>query len=581
MNKNAKNHTPDALSILRSIISHLDSRRKKQLTLVLILSIFASIAESISIAMLIPFISFFINPELYLFNEFLEKIFSFFNLRNNKEILALISFSFTLIVLLSGLIKIQYIKLSNLAAENISSDFRIKIFNFLINQDYNYYQNHGSNELMSNLSQKTNNLMTFIFSALNIINSIIIFTGIIAILIFNEPFYTLILITIISFIFFIIFKIKSNSIIQKGKKINFNQNFMIDIFENSVGYLPEIIIYNLKNFFSSILRKASKITAHSTAEIRTIGMLPRVYLETFVIILAVGFIYFSGFTERTIANNISYLAIMAFGAQKCLPLINGTYLLSVNFRAYTPTVMSFLNLLKEEKKEIVKDIFYEELNFNKHIKVEKISYQYAPNLPNVLSNVSLEIIKGQKIAIKGETGSGKSTLTNIISGLLKPINGRILIDGIEIKDRNKKNWQKNISIVPQTIFLNNSSIAENIAIAENLNEINFTNVKKCAELAQVADFIESLSNKYKEEVGERGVRLSGGQRQRIGIARALYRNSSLIIMDEPTNALDSDTEDLVINSIMNLKKDITVIMISHSNNSLKYFDKVIDLDKLK
>ena len=190
---------------------------------------------------------------------------------------------------------------------------------------------------------------------------------------------------------------------------------MIDIFENSVGYLPEIIIYNLKNFFSSILRKASKITAHSMAEIRTIGMLPRVYLETFVIILAVGFIYFSGLAERTIANNISYLAIMAFGAQKCLPLINGTYLLSVNFRAYTPTVMSFLNLLKEEKKEIVKDIFYEELNFNKHIKVEKISYQYAPNLPNVLSNVSLEIIKGQKIAIKGETGSGKSTLINILS----------------------------------------------------------------------------------------------------------------------------------------------------------------------
>ena len=569
------------LKILKKIISYLDTERKRELILVFILSLLASLAESISIAMLVPFISFFVNPDLYLFNSFFEKIFILFNIKNNKEVLAVVSFLFISAVLLSSYVKLKYIKISNKTTDNITSDFRLKIFNFLITQDFSYYFKHGSNEIMSNLTQKTGSFTGIIFASINILNSILISIAIITILVVNEPFYTPIIIASIGLFFFIVFKIRVNSVLEKGQKVNLNQNFMIDIFENTVGYLPEIIIYDLKKFYSSVLGKTSKATAKSTSEIRTIGMTPRVYLETFVISFVVLFVYFSGFTERSIEVNISYLAILAFGAQKCLPLINNIYSLSVMFKGSTPAVLTFLNILESGKNVEIENTVYEKLNFNKTIKLEKISYKYQENLPKILNNIDLEIKKGEKIAIKGETGSGKSTLTNIISGLLKPINGRILIDGIEIKDRNKKNWQKNISIVPQTIFLNNSSIAENIAIAENLNEINFTNVKKCAELAQVADFIESLSNKYKEEVGERGVRLSGGQRQRIGIARALYRNSSLIIMDEPTNALDSDTEDLVINSIMNLKKDITVIMISHSNNSLKYFDKVIDLDKLK
>ena len=164
---------------------------------------------------------------------------------------------------------------------------------------------------------------------------------------------------------------------------------------------------------------------------------------------------------------------------------------------------------------------------------------------------------------------------------MKPTKGKILIDGVEITKQNETNWQKNISIVPQSIFLNDASISENIAIAENLNEIDIDKVKKSAKLAYIDRFIENLPNKYNEEVGERGVRLSGGQRQRIGIARALYRNSKLIILDEPTNALDAETENLLMNSITNLKGDITVIMISHNNSSLSFFDKVIDLNNFK
>ena len=572
---------PSPLNILKKIFNYLDVTRKKQLKSVLFLTILASLAESISIAMLVPFISFFINSDLYLFNNFFLSIFSFLNIKDKQEILVLISFLFILTILLSGYIRLKYIKLSNQTTENITSDFRIKIFNFLVNQNFSYHFKHGSNEIMSNLSQKTMSFTAMIFSSINILNSILITAAIVSILIYNEPFYTPILIFIISLLFFVIFKIKANTILQKGQKVNINQNFFIDIFENTVGYLPEIIIYNLKKFYSSILIKVSQETATSSADIRTISMSPRIFLEMFVIILAIIFISILGLTGGRIETNISYIAILAFGAQKCLPLINSIYLMSVNFKASTPTILTFLDILEGGEKEVADDEYFKTLNFNKLIKLENLSYQYGTSLPKVLNNINFEIKKGDKVAIRGETGSGKSTLINIISGLIDPTEGKILIDNVNIKKENKKNWQKNISLVPQTIFLNDATILENIAIAEIFSHIDINRVKICANIAQIDKFIENLDNKYNEKVGERGVRLSGGQRQRIGIARALYRNSSLIIMDEPTNALDSETENLVMKSIINLTKNVTVIMISHSNSTLKFFDKIIDLDKLK
>ena len=221
------------------------------------------------------------------------------------------------------------------------------------------------------------------------------------------------------------------------------------------------------------------------------------------------------------------------------------------------------------------------LKFSNKLEVKNLSFRYNENLPKILNNVSITINKGEKITIKGQTGSGKSTLVNIISGLLDPLEGKIIVDDKEINSLNKNSWQRNFAIVPQTVFLSDSSILENIAIGYELDEINLEKAKQVAKIAQIDSFIEKLPNQYYQKVGERGVRLSGGQRQRIGIARALYRDASIVILDEPTNALDKETENLVMDSISSLGKDITLIMISHSNNLLQYFDQVIDLDKIK
>jgi len=576
-----ENNNESPLNILKKINFHLGSKRKRDVKLVLFLSILSSLAESISIAMLVPFVSFFVNPDNYIFNNLFKSFFDLLNITNEKDILASVAFGFIFIVLLSSFVKLKYIKSSNILTENITSDFRIKIFKFLINQDFSYYFKHGSNEIMSNLSQKTRAFVTIVFSTMNIINSILISIAVVIVLIVNEPFYTPLIMSCIILFFYIIFKVKSSLVLKRGQSVNLNQNLMIDVFQNTVGYLPEIIIYNVKKFFLTTLSKFSRELAVSASDVRTIAMSPKIYLETFVIILVILVVYFSDFGERSIEANISYFAILAFGTQKCLPLINNVYNLSINFKNATPTVNSFLEILDRGNVNEIKDQEYEALNFEKYIKLENISFQYNKTTPNIINKLSFDIQKGEKIAIKGTTGSGKSTLVNIISGLLKPSEGKIYIDETLINSKNLKNWQKNVAIVPQSVFLNDASILENIAIALDKNSIDINKVENAAKLAQIDSFIQSLPNKYDERVGERGVRLSGGQRQRMGIARAIYRNAKIIILDEPTNALDLETEKLVMDSITKLSKDTTLIMISHSDTSLKYFDKIIDLDKAK
>ena len=572
--------TPTAL--LKKVVKHFNVERKKQLSFVIIFSIFSSVAELISIALLIPFVGFFLDPNYYLFNDIFKNIFTFFSINTKSEILFFVSLSFVLVVVLSGVIKIIFIKTSNRLTENITSDFRIKIFNFLINQDFSYYYKHGSNEIMSNLSQKTTTFSTIIFSSINIFNSLLISIAIISVLVMNDPIYTPALIFIVLIFFFIAFKLKSKKVVESGKSININQNVFIDIFENAVGYLQEIIIYDLKKLFSKSLDEASKKNAKSLANIRSTGMMPKVYLETSFLIIAVLLIYFLNLSSRTLQENIGYLAILAYGVQRILPQINNIYNLSINFRSVTPTVQNFLDILDggTRKYNFDENNIKEKITFKNEIILKDICYRYNQQSSNVLNNINLSIKKGEKIAIKGRTGSGKTTLINIISGLLNPVSGSILIDGHNLDNEKKKGWQKNLAIVPQTTFLNDGTILENITLGFAQNKINNDKLRQVIEIANLNGFIEKLPNNVNEKVGERGVRLSGGQRQRIGIARALYRDANLIILDEPTNSLDFQTEMSILESLIKNEKDKTMIMISHNDRFLDFFDQIIDLDKL-
>jgi ATP-binding cassette subfamily B protein len=217
----------------------------------------------------------------------------------------------------------------------------------------------------------------------------------------------------------------------------------------------------------------------------------------------------------------------------------------------------------------------------KCVRLETVGFRYAQDLPEVLSQLTLEIRPGERIGVIGSTGSGKSTLVDLMMGLLEPTSGKILVDDKDIYDRNHPEhlnaWRASIAHVPQAIYLADSSIAENIAFGVHPQGIDMERVRRAARQAQIASFIEASDQGYKSLVGERGIRLSGGQRQRIGIARALYKQANVLVFDEATSALDNGTERAVMQAIEGLSRNLTLVMIAHRLSTLSNCDRVIEL----
>ena len=219
------------------------------------------------------------------------------------------------------------------------------------------------------------------------------------------------------------------------------------------------------------------------------------------------------------------------------------------------------------------------LDFNDEIRFEQVSFQYPNTEAWVLSDVDLVIRKGARVGFVGKTGGGKSTALDLLMGLLDPVRGRILVDGVAITGTHGRSWQRTIAHVPQSIFLSEASMAENIAFGVPPSKIDHERVREAARIARIADFIESQPQGYEASVGERGIRLSGGQRQRVGIARALYKRASVLVFDEATSALDNSTERELMDSIEALSRDLTILMIAHRLSTVERCDEIVVLEQ--
>jgi len=569
----------DMLNLIPRINSHLSSYIKKWLFFLLLLLIALSFAEAISLASIVPFIGVFLNPDIFYSHPWLSPFVHFFEIKNNDQLFLFVTIVFISLVTLSGLIKLLFLYLSNKITHFTEADLKAKVFKYNIRQSYSYHLEQGSHVVMSNLIQKTAVVASFISAIMQVSGSLLTILFVLGILILIKPFIILSILSVIIGFFVVVSFVNKNKILKNSKKISQNQDKIVSIFQDSVGYISEIIVYSLHNIFISKFNKASYKVAESHTYNMNVQESPRIYLEYIALLCLTALIFFFNQNKSEVVNSLTILAALGLGAQKILPLINRIHSSFSSMRASQIIVGDALNLLDISKKKVTENIFSEKIFLNKSIKLNNVYFSYNKKNNWILENINLEIKKGSKVGIKGTTGSGKSTLGNIIIGLLDPTKGQLLVDDTIINFQNKIAWQKHISIIPQNIFLNDVSFAENIAIGIEPKEINIEKVKNAARQAHINDFIESTHNQYNEKVGERGVRLSGGQRQRIGIARALYREAKIILFDEATNQLDTDTESLIMQSINNLDKEITVIFIAHRLSTLVNCDQIVNLAK--
>jgi len=279
------------------------------------------------------------------------------------------------------------------------------------------------------------------------------------------------------------------------------------------------------------------------------------------------------------AKAMPSLVALTLGLQKILPCTQQLFSSWSLIMGSQASLADVITLLEQPYPENIDKSNESLIPFTKEITLENVSFKYTQQSPVILNDISLKIRKGMRVGFIGTTGGGKSTLLDIVMGLLEPTAGFLKVDGIVVTKANCRSWQLHIAHVPQSVFLADTSIERNIAFGIPNDLIDFERVKRAAQQAQIADIIETWSEKYQTRVGERGVQLSGGQCQRIGIARALYKEADLIILDEATSALDNETEKEILASIEALSKDITIIMIAHRLNTLNFCNEIIELGK--
>jgi ATP-binding cassette subfamily B protein len=300
-------------------------------------------------------------------------------------------------------------------------------------------------------------------------------------------------------------------------------------------------------------------------------------MEALGMLLIIALAYALARQSDGIGRAIPVLGALALGAQRLLPMLQQAYGSWASIQSQQASLQDTLDLLDQPMPDYVNQTDILPLSFLEKIKLKEISFRYSSQSSWILSNLDLVIKKGSRVGFIGTTGSGKSTLLDIVMGLLKPNSGIIEIDDQPITIENYRAWQAHIAHVPQSIFLADSSIEENIAFGVPVNQIDDKRVRKAAQQAQIAGIIESWPDKYQTFVGERGIRLSGGQRQRIGIARALYKQADVLIFDEATSALDNETEAAVMQAIEGLNNDLTILMIAHRVTTLKNCAQIVEL----
>ena len=543
---------------------------------IIFLSLSAALSELISIGSIIPFTTALFNISL-----FRTKISDFFGIELNDisdtELISItiVTFIIFLIVVTSVRILLQR-NVTKLAYE-IGFDISRSLFDKLIFQSYDQYIKSNSNVIISNITNKINTIIGNVAMPFIVLSSsLIIIASIVSLLL-----YISFEVAIFAFFYFSMAYLLIGFFMKK--KLNKNSTIMssasdniIKILQESVGNFRDIYLFNLHDSVISHFRKNEKNYRTTQASNAFLSSFPRFLIESmsviFLLLMAV-YLYFS--QSQDIVKAIPLIAGFAYGAQKLVPIFQQVFVAWSNYNGSEKLFIDVLEYLNKKSNEEVYDESKNNFNFSKSIKLIDVSFGYDDH--TLFDNISLEIKKGDRICLKGESGVGKSTLTDIIIGFLQPQSGKVMFDDIDSKNISPNYIKSLISNVPQNIFISNKSILENIAPGLKIDAIDLNKINKIVKQVSIEEWINSLENGLNTILYENGKNLSGGQKQRIGIARSLYKDPEIIIFDEATSSLDSETEIKIIKTINNISTDITIIFITHDENFSANYNKSFKL----
>lgn len=571
------------IQTIQKILYLLTSQERRQAISILALVLIMTVLEMIGVASIMPFMAVITNPSLIETNFTLNKIYKIsleFGVSSKTDFFFFLGVIVFLLLVFSLIFKTitTYVQLRYIQMRQYSIGKRL-ITDYL-NQPYAWFlSRHSANLSKTILSEAGTIVGDGIKPLMEIITKSLVSLAMIILLLIVDVKLALIVGVTLCISYWLIYKFSKNFLSRIGKERLKANELRFTAVSEAFGAAKEIKLSGLEETYIAKFSRPAEIFAKHQASSAVVGLLPRYALEAIAfggLLLMTLFIIKK---DGDVNSAIPVISLYAFAGYRLMPALQQIYRSFSQLRFSTPALNNiYEDLIKLKPAKI--DESNEKLLFEKKITLQNIEYKYPNSDRKILKNVNLQIDAKTTVGFVGATGSGKTTIVDIILGLLEVTNGKMKIDEQIITNKNLRSWQNSIGYVPQHIFLADDSIASNIAFGENSSDIDFKKVEKCSEIANLSKLIvEELPDKYHTVIGERGIRLSGGQRQRIGIARALYNNPQVLILDEATSALDNKTEKDVMDSINNLDKNITVILIAHRLATVKKCDKIFVLDK--
>jgi ABC-type multidrug transport system fused ATPase/permease subunit len=571
------------METFKKLLFLLSPHERKRAGLLLLMIIIMALLDMIGVAIILPFMAVLTNPDLIETNDALNIMFkasSIFGVENNQQFLFALGFLLFAFLIISLIFKalttyaqVRFVQMRNFSITK-------KLVEGYLHQPYTWFLSHNSAELGKTILSEVGNVVTNgIGPLMEVIAKGMVATALIILLIIVDPKLALMVGFFLSVAYSLIFYFTRNYLNFLGKNNLKNNELRFKSISEAFGAIKEVKVEGLEQSYIKLFSKPAQAYHRNTASSQLVGQLPRFFLEAIafggILLIILYIISKSG----SFNSAIPIISLYVLAGYRMLPALQQIYAALSQLTFVGPSIDKLHDDFKNLK---LININQDQSVFplNKTINLKNINYNYPNTSRTALKDINLIISAKSTIGFVGTTGSGKTTIVDIILGLLEAQKGTLEVDGKTITRQNSRSWQRSIGYVPQHIYLSDDTIAANIAFGVEPKDIDQEAVEKVCKIANLHNFvIDELPKQYQTTTGERGVRLSGGQRQRIGIARALYHNPKVLILDEATSALDNKSEKVVMDAVNNLNKEITIILIAHRLDTVKNCDVIFKLEK--
>lgn len=570
------------MNILEKILFIFDKKQKRDILFLLLLILGGSIVELLGVSAILPIVQLILVPEKVFNNKLLMQIYEFLGVDSTTDFLIYLLFGIIILYLFKSIyLSYLFLKQNEFTYEN-QRKLSTQLLSIYMFQPYSFHLNTNSSELIRNINSDAQVFYRLVFNVLLLITDCVTCLMLVLFLFISDWEMTTSLIAIVALIMLIYFWVIKKKVKCYGEKFRYYNGKIIQWLQQSLGGIKETKILKREKYFINNYSENYSMYADNIIKYNVVSNLPKYFLESICICVIILVLIVKAYRGDNLMNLVPQISIFIFASIRLIPSVNKISVALNEIMFALPSLdlvyVDIKGMEEMKSKSIVIDDknLKNQFSFDSLIEIKNMSYKYDITSEYVLSDINLKIRKNTSIAFIGTSGAGKTTLVDIILGLLVPTKGAVLVDGKNIQT-NIDEWKEKVGYIPQAIYLSDDSIRNNIAFGLPESQIDDKLLWDVIEEAQLKEFVESQPNGINTKMGENGVRMSGGQRQRIGIARALYKRAELLVLDEATSALDNSTEAAIIDAINQFKGTKTIIIIAHRLSTIEKCDYVYEV----